>query len=245
MLPCPADSTKRSRSGHFGLVGLCRRWRVHKTYATGAAPSGIPGCPEFAFWTASIDSVRMVLMQSSSSGSNVVLMAPPDCPNLRANEYLQREQDPHPTQMPGSVSGHPLDPLSTRRSRLKRIAEVLGLASHLPVSELHDAHGVRWPTVIGQDKFGNPEVARADYPPHGEAFLVRLRGARRLNVAPAADSLARLRVLEYRILSVNLVLRLEVVGVGGGPVAIQGRSNLPVFHLDFPSLTHVARAKAC
>src|SRR5208337_2066319 len=93
MLACPADSTKRSRSGHLGLVGLCRRWRVHKTYAIGAAPNGIPGCPEFAFWTASIDSVRMVLMQSSSIGSNVVLMAPPDCPNLKANEYLQREDN--------------------------------------------------------------------------------------------------------------------------------------------------------
>jgi hypothetical protein len=46
-----------------------------------------------------------------------------------------------------------------------------------------------------------------------------------------------LRVLEHRILSVNLVLRLEVVGVGSGPVAIQGRSDVVVFHLDLPSLT--------
>ncbi len=68
-------------------------------------------------------------------------------------------------------------------------------------------------------------------------FPVRLREARRLNVAPAADALARLRVLEHRILSVNLVLRLEVVRVGGGPVAIQGRSDVVVFHLDLPFLT--------
>ena len=68
MLACPADSTKRSRSGHLGLVGLCRRWRVHKTSAIGAAPKGIPGCPEFAFWTASIDSVRMVLMRRATIG---------------------------------------------------------------------------------------------------------------------------------------------------------------------------------
>jgi hypothetical protein len=47
-----------------------------------------------------------------------------------------------------------------------------------------------------------------------------------------ADALARLRVLEHRVLSVNLVLRFEVVGVGGGPVAIQGRSDVVVFHLD-------------
>jgi hypothetical protein len=31
------------------------------------------------------------------------------------------------------------------------------------------------------------------------------------------------------------MLRLEVVRVGGGPVAIQSCSNLPVFHLDLPS----------
>jgi uncharacterized protein YbjT (DUF2867 family) len=35
-----------------------------------------------------------------------------------------------------------------------------------------------------------------------------------------------LRVLEHRVLSVNLALRLEVVGVGGGPVAIKGRSDV-------------------
>ena len=49
----------------------------------------------------------------------------------------------------GQVSGHPLDPLRARRPRLERIAEILGLAGHLPIEELHDAHGVGWPPVIG------------------------------------------------------------------------------------------------
>ena len=39
----------------------------------------------------------------------------------------------------GQASGHPLDPLSARRPWLERIAEILGLAGHLPVDELHDA----------------------------------------------------------------------------------------------------------
>src|SRR5271169_2290405 len=94
MLACPADSTKRSRSGHLGLVGLCRRWRVHKTYAIGDAPNGIPGCPEFAFWTASTDSVRIVLMQSSSIDSNVVLMAPPDSPTLKRMNICNESRSP-------------------------------------------------------------------------------------------------------------------------------------------------------
>jgi hypothetical protein len=46
-----------------------------------------------------------------------------------------------------------------------------------------------------------------------------------------------LRIFEHRILSVNLVLGLKVVGVRGYPVAIQGRSDVLVFHLDLPSLT--------
>src|SRR5438445_2378228 len=66
MLPCPAESTNLSRSDHRGLRGLWRRCRVHSTYPIVAAPMGSPGCPEFAFWTASIESVRIVLMQSSS-----------------------------------------------------------------------------------------------------------------------------------------------------------------------------------
>jgi hypothetical protein len=43
-----------------------------------------------------------------------------------------------------------------------------------------------------------------------------------------------LRVFGHHILCVNLVLSLEIVGVGGGPAAIQGRSDVVVFHLDPP-----------
>src|SRR5919108_559172 len=63
----PADSTKRSRSGHVGSIGAWRRKRVQSTYAIGAAPIGAPGCPEFAFWTASIERVRMVSIARRST----------------------------------------------------------------------------------------------------------------------------------------------------------------------------------
>src|SRR3954464_1308987 len=134
----------------------------------------------------------------------------------------------------GQVSGHTLDPFGARRPRLERIGEILGLAGHLPPDEFHDAHGVRRPPVIGQDIFSDPEAARAGYPPHCEAFPVRLRGPRRLNLPPPADALARLRIFEHRVLSVNLVLPFEVVRIGGSPVAIQSRSNLSVFHIKSP-----------
>ena len=70
--------------------------------------------------------------------------------------------DGHPQA--GQVSAHLLDPLSARRPRLKRIAEVLGLVRHLPVSEFHDAHRVRRPCIVGEDEFSDPEVGSAEEP---------------------------------------------------------------------------------
>ena len=61
---CPAESTKRSRLGHETLSGLNLSTRCHSVYATGANAMGVPGWPELAAWTASIDSVRIVFMAS-------------------------------------------------------------------------------------------------------------------------------------------------------------------------------------
>src|SRR5437879_13874124 len=66
MEPWPADRTNRSRSGHVGLVGLCFRNRVQSAYAIAAAPIGRPGWPELAFWTASAERKRMVLIDTVS-----------------------------------------------------------------------------------------------------------------------------------------------------------------------------------
>jgi len=60
-------------------------------------------------------------------------------------------------------------------------------------------------------------------------FLFGLRETGCLNVMPTADALPRLRILEHCVLLVNLMLRLEVVRVGGGPVAIQSCSKSPGF----------------
>src|SRR5437762_14174448 len=76
MQPWPGERMKRSRSTHFGLLGLWRRCLCHSTYAMGACPIGAPGWPELAFCTASIDRQRIVLMQSKSRseavGTNVI-----------------------------------------------------------------------------------------------------------------------------------------------------------------------------
>src|SRR5580700_2119191 len=132
--------------------------------------------------------------------------------------------------MPGDAqSMYLLDPLSARGPRREGIAEILGLAGNLAVSKLHDAHRVRRQAVVRKNEFTDPKVGSTEYAPHAKALLVRLRGTRRLNIAPAADPLPGLRVLEHGIVVVNLVLRLEIIRVRGGPVAIQSRSNVWVF----------------
>ena len=76
-----AVARPRARSGRgrpsAGRADCACRCRCQRTYAIGAAPSGRPGCPEFAFWTASIASVRIVLTQSSSRPSWSVLKTRP------------------------------------------------------------------------------------------------------------------------------------------------------------------------
>src|SRR5216684_3433933 len=57
---------KRSRLGQIGSLGSKRRNCCHRQYTTGARAIGVPGCPELAAWTASMESVRMVLMHSWS-----------------------------------------------------------------------------------------------------------------------------------------------------------------------------------
>ena len=50
-------------------------------YVTGAIPIGVPGCPEFADWMASMHSVRIVEMHRPSSSVAVpvvvVVISPP------------------------------------------------------------------------------------------------------------------------------------------------------------------------
>src|SRR4030067_448172 len=67
MEACPQERTNRSRPVQSGFDGLCRRYFVHSRYTAGASPIGVPGCPDFAFWTASTDRIRMVLTARCAS----------------------------------------------------------------------------------------------------------------------------------------------------------------------------------
>src|SRR5437773_12287757 len=73
MEACPFDSTKRSRFGQIGSTGSKRMTRFQSVYTSGASAIGVPGCPDFACCTSSIDRVRIVLIDSWSSCSLVIV----------------------------------------------------------------------------------------------------------------------------------------------------------------------------
>src|SRR5215469_12495689 len=140
------------------------------------------------------------------------------------------------------ISAHPLNQMRPRGAWLEWVAEVLGLVDHHAISELHDADGIGRLAVVGEDEFGDPEVAGADDAAHVEPLAVRLHGARGLDVATAPDPLTRLRVFEHRVVSVNVVLNLEVVCVRGGPVTIECLSNCFLSHRAPPVPGHRGKA---
>src|SRR5271166_2319058 len=143
------------------------------------------------------------------------------------------------------ISSHSLNPTRARGSGFERVGKVLGLAGHLAVQELHDAHRIGRPAIIREDEFRDPEVARADEAAHPEALRVRLSDARGLDVVPAPDALARLRVLEQCVLSVYVVLDIEVICVRGRPVAIERLSNLILVHPATPVPGYCGPAAPC
>ena len=66
MHPCPADSTNRSRLNQYGFLGLYLITSSYRIWPMGAHPIGNPGCPEFAFSTASIARNRIVFTDFST-----------------------------------------------------------------------------------------------------------------------------------------------------------------------------------
>src|SRR5206468_8669842 len=112
--------------------------------------------------------------------------------------------------------------------------DILRLVGRQSVAEFHDADRVGWYAVIGQDEFGDPEIAAADNSPDRKTLPVRLDESALLNVVPAADPLARLRIIEHGILAVDFVFGLEIARVRGIPVALQRRPHGLIVHRNLP-----------
>src|SRR5438876_262003 len=103
--------------------------------------------------------------------------------------------------------------MRTRGCRVEPIGEILRFVGDQSFAEFHDAHRVRWYAVISKYEFSDPEIAAADNSPDRKTLLVWLDGSALLNVVPAADPLARLRIIKHSILAVDFMFDLEIARV--------------------------------
>ena len=58
-----------------------------------------------------------------------------------------------------------LNPLAPPGWRLEGIREILSLVHNLTVAELHNTHCVRWPPLVGDCVFRDPEIAVSEDSP--------------------------------------------------------------------------------
>ena len=131
----------------------------------------------------------------------------------------------------GLAFGHPLGELRPRRRRLERVREVLGLVGHQVVTEFHDAHRVRRNAVVRDYAFAHPQRTGAKHPPQGEVAACGVAAALLRDGRAADEALARLRVIEDRVLGVQAMLsrcrRLRRrPSAARWPGAFQGRWSL-------------------
>src|SRR5471032_822945 len=124
--------------------------------------------------------------------------------------------------------------MRARGSRVKVIGEILRFVGHQSVTEFHDAHRIGWYAVISQYEFGDPEIAAADNAPDRKTLLVGLDESALLNVVPAADPLARLRIIQHGILAVDFMFDLEIARVRSIPMALQRHPHDSIIHLNLP-----------
>jgi hypothetical protein len=94
---------------------------------------------------------------------------------------------------------------------------------------------VRLP-VVQDYVFGNPQVTGSDHAPDFETFPTWLQAAGGLDIASAADPLARLGIFQHGVFSVDLVFQFEIVRVGGCPVLVQCGPDIPICHTSLPAL---------
>src|SRR5258708_18017606 len=134
--------------------------------------------------------------------------------------------------------------MRTRGCRFKPIGEILRFVGHQSFAKFHDAHRVRWYAVISKYEFSDPEIAAADNSPDRKTLLVWLDESALLNVVPAADPLARLRIIKHSILAVDFMFDLEIARVRSIPMALQRHPHGSIIHLNLPPMLPVG-AKIC
>src|SRR6266403_1341768 len=80
---CPEESTKRSRFIQMGSSGSNRKSLCHRQYTVGDMSIGVPGCPEFAFWSNCSNPGIAFLNPSAGYSFHVANLFPCRCPFFR------------------------------------------------------------------------------------------------------------------------------------------------------------------
>ena len=136
----------------------------------------------------------------------------------RGNEHRGGSVD-----QPGRTQAVRSTPSSAPGRGLEGIGKVLRLARHLPVPELHDAHGERALAFIVDSVFGDPSALTDDSPNHEPRRLARVMAAKRLQVVPAVDDFRRtVGYVAHGVVVIDLVFRDLITYSRGSPVPING-----------------------
>jgi hypothetical protein len=140
----------------------------------------------------------------------------------------------------GSRVGSPFavrDRLGQLRPPLRRregVGEVLRLVRDQLAGERHDTHRVGGRAVIGDHALADPKVAATPDPQDPEVALGRVPAALRLDLRPAPEALAGLRIVQYRVGRVDRVLRVAVSAFRRRPVLLYpGASPDVTIHVLF------------
>src|SRR5260370_27101645 len=101
------------------------------------------------------------------------------------------------------------------------VGEILGFMCGVALGELQDAHRERGDAIIGDDALADPQIPDAADPADREMPFCRVTAALCLDIAAAAETLTRLRVVQDRVGCVDGVLGFDVAPLGGVPVFCQ------------------------
>jgi hypothetical protein len=101
----------------------------------------------------------------------------------------------------------------------------------LSVAELHNADGVRWPPLVGDCVFRDPEVTFSENSLDVKTGrLAWMMTPQSLQIASPEDSFASLRIVTNGIFIVNIVFRVCIAGCRRLPVFVQSFTYLFVLH---------------
>jgi amidohydrolase len=114
--------------------------------------------------------------------------------------------------------------------RRERVGEVLGLVRDRIAGEFHHAHRVRGRAVVADHDLAGPQVAAAPDPQHAEVPFGRVPAALRLDLRPADEALAGLRVVQDPVGRVDRVLGVAVPALRSRPVLRYPGAGRDVVH---------------